>query len=82
MSYPNAVGLVELSRRTNSTVEDLQEICGINWLIKINSKSAFHEICNRTLENRTMFTKYRFAIKEALVKIFNQFSEDEIIRME
>ena len=67
MSHPNVVGLVELSRRTDSTIEDLQEIYGINRLIKINSKSTFHEICNRTLENRTTFTKYRFAIKEALV---------------
>ena len=82
MSHPNAVGLVELSRRTDSTIEDLQDIYGINRLIKINSKSTFHETCNRTLENRTIFTKYRFAIKEALVEIFNQFSEDEIIRME
>ena len=55
MRHPNVVGLVELSRRTGSTVEQTNDIFGLNRIVKIDTTSVLHEMCNRTLETGLSF---------------------------
>ena len=81
MRHPNVVGLVELSRRTGSTVEQTNDIFGLNRIVKIDTTSVLHEICNRTLENRAMFSNYRFVIKEAIINAVNKHTTTQILRM-
>ena len=81
MRHPNVVGLVELSRRTGSTVELIKDIFGLDRIVRIDATSVLHEICNRTLENRSMFFKYRFIIKGAIVNAVNKHARTQIFRM-
>ena len=81
MRHPSVVGLVELSRRTGSTVELIKDIFGLDRIVRINATTVSHEICNRALENRTAFSKYRFIIKGAIINAVNKCTRTQIFRM-
>lgn len=82
MSYPNVVGLVEISRRTGATIDQLHDVYGVHRLVKIDNTSALHEVCNRTLENRTIFSNYRLIIKLVIIDALNKNSPSKILKME
>ena len=50
MRCPNVNGLVELSRRTGTTLQDLNDDFSADRLIRIDGNSCLHEICNRALK--------------------------------
>ena len=81
MRHPNVVGLVELPRRTGSTVEQMNEIFGLKRIVKIDTTSVLHETCNRTLENRATFSNYRFVIKEVIINAVNRHTTTQFLRM-
>ena len=81
MRYPNVVGLVEISRRTGATVDQLHDVYGVHRLVKFDSTSAFHEVCNRTLENRTMFSNQRLIIKLGITHALNKNSPSKILKI-
>ena len=82
MRYPNVNGLVELSRRTGTTLQDLNDAFSADRLIRIDGNSCLHETCNRALENRNLFYNYRHVIKEAIANSFRMCNENETLRME
>ena len=55
MRYPNVNGLVELSRRTGTTLQDLNDAFSTNISIRIDGNSYLHETCNKALENMNLF---------------------------
>ena len=82
MRFPNVNGLVELSRRTGTTSQDLNDDFSADRLIRIDGNSCLHETCNRALENRNLFYNYRHVIKEAIANSFRMCNENETLRME
>ena len=50
-------------------------------LVKIGNISTLHEVCNRTLENHTIFSNYRFIIKLVIIDALSKNSRSNILKM-
>ena len=64
MRYPKILGLVEVSRRTTTKLNDFNEVFRADRLIRTHPNSCSLETCNRTLENRTLFYNFRQVIND------------------